>query len=504
MSNLDVLLITPPTRNDVYEGLANDYAAIEPPVWSSLIANFLIKRNYSVKILDAEAENLNYLEAAEKICKENPLIAVYMVYGQQPSASTQCMSGSNKTAKQVNILSSNSIDSLIIGTHASALPAVTLNEGIYTFVCQGEGPLTIQGLLDFKKKSKELSEIPGLFYNDNDGYVKSTKPSKMFENLDVDLPGQAWDLLDMSKYRAHNWHAFHNLSSRNSYASLQTSLGCPFKCTFCCINAPFERNTIRFWSADHIIGQIKILVEKYNIYNIKIPDEMFVLNPKQIIELCDKILAHGYGDKLNFWAYARIDTLNDDEMLKKMSKSGFRWLALGIESSSKHVRNGVTKGRFENYDIEKIVSKVRDMGFFVGANYIFGLPDDNCASMQETLDLAMRINSEWANFYSAMAYPGSQLYTLAKTNRWKLPDDKGGPGWIGYSQHAYETLPLRTETIKASEVLEFRDKAFNAYFKNANYLNMIKKLYGVQIENHLKEMTHYKIKRKHQFEEVSY
>jgi radical SAM superfamily enzyme YgiQ (UPF0313 family) len=281
-------------------------------------------------------------------------------------------------------------------------------------------------------------------------------------------------------------------------------LGCPFKCTFCCINAPFERNTIRFWSPDHIINQIKILVEKYNIYNIKIPDEMFVLNPKQINELCDRILERGYGDKLNFWAYARIDTLSDDEMLKKMFKSGFKWLALGIESSSKHVRDGVVKGRFDNYDIEKIVHKVKNMGFFVGANYIFGLPDDDYDSMQETLDLAVRINSEWANFYSAMAYPGSQLYPLAKSKKWQLPDDKGGPGWIGYSQHAYETLPLRTEKIKASEVLEFRDKAFDVYFKNANYLSMIKKLYGSKVEEHIKKMAQHKIKRKHQFESVFY
>ena len=44
---------------------------------------------------------------------------------------------------------------------------------------------------------------------------------------------------------------------------------------------------------------------------------MFVLNPKQVNEICDEILKAGYGDKLNFWAYARIDTLNDNEMLKK-------------------------------------------------------------------------------------------------------------------------------------------------------------------------------------------
>lgn len=56
MSKLDVLLITPPSRLEVYQKLAGEYAAIEPPVWSSLIAKYLIKKNYNVKILDAEAD----------------------------------------------------------------------------------------------------------------------------------------------------------------------------------------------------------------------------------------------------------------------------------------------------------------------------------------------------------------------------------------------------------------------------------------------------------------
>ena len=231
---------------------------------------------------------------------------------------------------------------------------------------------------------------------------------------------------------------------------------------------------------------------------------MFVLNPKQVIGICDEILNAGLGGKLNFWAYARIDTLNDDEMLVKMKKSGFNWLALGIESSSKHVRDGVVKGRFDNFDIEKIVKKVRDMGFYVGANYIFGLPDDDLSSMQETLDLSLRINSEWTNFYSAMAYPGSQLYPLAREKKWKLPDDPGGPGWIGYSQHSYECMPLPTEKLKGSEVLDFRDKAFNTYFQSTNYLSMIKKTFGQETHDHIKKMTTYSIKRKHHSKEVNY
>ena len=93
MSNIDVLLITPPSRLEVYQGLSNEYAAIEPPVWSSLIANYLLKRNYNVQILDAEADNLTHEQTAKKIISINPKLAVFMIYGQQPSASTQCMPG---------------------------------------------------------------------------------------------------------------------------------------------------------------------------------------------------------------------------------------------------------------------------------------------------------------------------------------------------------------------------------------------------------------------------
>ena len=93
---------------------------------------------------------------------------------------------------------------------------------------------------------------------------------------------------------------------------------------------------------------------------------------------------------------------------------------------------------------------------------------------------------------------------MAKSKGWTLPDNKGGPGWIGYSQHAYETLPLRTEHLKGSDVLKFRDKAFETYFKNPDFLSMIKKTFGQEIVEHVNKMSSHIIKRKHNFEEVNY
>ncbi|MGE5475853.1 MAG: B12-binding domain-containing radical SAM protein [Bacteroidales bacterium] len=490
---MDILLVTPPSRLQVYQSLSNDLAAIEPPVWAGLIAHFLMRNGREVAILDAEAEGLNHQQTAERIAAVNATLTVFVIYGQQPSASTQCMPGGRKVGEELLRLGYDGA-TMVMGTHASALPERTLREEPYSFVCAGEGPYTVLALFEHLKGRRAITAVPGLWYRDGES-VRSNDSAPLIADLDGVMPRQAWELLDMSRYRAHNWHCFQDLNSRGSYASLQTSLGCPFRCSFCCINAPFGKSSIRCWSPDNVISQIDTLVNVYGVRNIKIPDEMFVLNPKQVTGICDRIIERGYN--LNFWAYARIDTLNDEAMLRKLKRAGVNWLGLGIESGSHYVRDGVTKGRFGNIDIAETVRRVRDLGIYVGANYIFGLPDDTLESMGETLALAKQLNTEWANFYCAMAYPGSQLYTLAKERNWRLPDDRGGPGWIGYSQHAFECLPLPTDTLTCTQVLDFRDRAFDSYFNDPAYHQMIEKTFGAGVVAHLNEMTAHKLRRRH-------
>jgi len=251
---------------------------------------------------------------------------------------------------------------------------------------------------------------------------------------------------------------------------------------------------MRYWSSDSVVNQIGELVNKYGVKNIKFIDEMFVLDKRHVNSIADKIIEKGYD--LNIWAYARVDTVNDGALLEKMKRAGFNWLALGIESGSKHVRNGVEKGRFDEDKIITNVKKVKDAGINVIGNYIFGLPDDTPETMQSTLDLALALNCEWANFYSAMAYPGSALHTIAQDRRIPLPDTEGIRGCTGYSQHAYETLPLPTDTLSNTEVLRFRDNAHITYFSNSNYLKMVEEKFGGKAVEHIKKMNCHTLKRK--------
>ncbi len=488
----DVLFVTPPSRVQVYQSLSRNLAAIEPPVWAGMMASFIRDRGYDVGILDAEAKGFTHVQTAHAIAQADPRLVVFVIYGQQPSASTQCMPAGRRVCEELRDLSD--VPTLVLGTHPSALPRRTLLEEPYTYVCQGEGPYTVLGLLRLLRDGVgSLKDVPGLWYQEQ-SQIHSNPPAPLIADLDRELSGQGWELLEMSRYRAHNWHCFDRLEARSPYASLQTSLGCPFKCSFCCINAPFDTPMLRTWSPDHVIRLIDRLVLDYGVTNIKIPDEMFVLNRRHVLGICDRIIERGY--RLNIWAYARVDTVQD-QVLERLKAAGFNWLGLGIESGSQHVRDGVEKGRFGDREIVATVERIRSHGIYVAANYIFGLPDDTLASMRTTLDLALELNTEWANFYCAMAYPGSPLYALARDKGWSLPDDSGGPGWIGYSQHAYETLPLPTEQLSATDVLDFRDRAFLEYFQHPSYLGLLHRTFGPYVADHVMEMCSHHVQRRH-------
>ena len=177
-------------------------------------------------------------------------------------------------------------------------------------------------------------------------------------------------------------------------------------------------------------------------------------------------------------------------MLRELRDAGVKWLALGIESGSSHVRDGADKS-FQQEDIFRVVHEIQAADINVIGNYIFGLPDDDLYSMRDTLEMAKALNCEFANFYSAMAYPGSPLYVMALEKGWELPDS-----WSGYSQHSYDCKPLSTEKVSAAQVLSFRDGAFHEYFGSPRYLNRITQRFGWETRTHIEDMAKTRLKRK--------
>ena len=174
-----------------------------------------------------------------------------------------------------------------------------------------------------------------------------------------------------------------------------------------------------------------------------------------------------------------------------LREAGIIWLGIGIESGDKNVRLEVSKGKFEDVDINEVVGQVEDAGINVMANYIFGLPTDTHDSMRKTQDLAIELATLGWNGYSAMPLPGSQLYKDAVDGGWQLPDD-----YEGYSFHAYNTVPIPTDNLTSEEILKFRDEAYLEYHKSEKFLSKIKDKYGQQAVDNILKNCEIKLKRK--------
>lgn len=484
----DILFIHPGDAKKIYQGLANEFSAIEPPLFAGLYATYVRNKGLVPAIYDAPAMQASAEDTAQAAVNDyDARLVVLVVYGQQPSASTQNMGAAGRIARRIKELKPG-LPIMMVGTHPAALPEMTMREEAVDFVCDLEGPATIFKTAMALKDgdSAALAAIPSLWWRDGDRIVAPTSAEPLIRDLDSELPSVAWDLLPMDRYRAHNWHCFGHLDRRTPYASIHTSLGCPYRCNFCCINAPFGKSSYRMWSPAKVVEEIDLLVEKYGVYNIKISDEMFVLNRNHVTGICKLLAEKPY--KVNIWAYARIDTV-DDEILPILKAAGVNWLALGIESASDSVRDGANKV-YSNDDIRDVVRRIQNAGIHVMGNFIFGLPDEDMASMQSTLDMALELNCEFINFYTAMAYPGSQLYRDAVAKNTPLPET-----WDDFSQHGYRCKPLESDKLSARQILEFRDNAFNAYFKHQPYLDSVRRKFGQDVLDHINRMMSISLRR---------
>lgn len=499
---LDVLFVNADSSAQAYQELSKDFSAIEPPTWALLLAQACRSRGFGVAILDCGAERISEEQAVQRISETPARLVCFAVYGQNPNSGTTNMIGATSLARKLKAAHPN-IKTCFVGSHTSALPLEVISLPEVDFVLLNEGVYALQNLLRTDLQSK-LDQVRGIGHKQNG--VPVLNPPEMAvpnDRMDTDLPGYAWDLLPyrnkpLDLYRAHFWHAEFNHDLRTPFAAIYTSLGCKFKCDFCMINivnrvdntegiVSANSPNMRFWSPQFMLGEFEKLASM-GVKTIRVSDEMFFLNKNYYEPLVNGLAERQLG--LRMWTYSRVDTVRP-QYLEKFRAAGINWLALGVEAGNQTVRREVSKGSFQDINIREVIKTVRDSGMYVISNYIFGFPEDTHETMQQTLDLALELNTEMANMYPCQALPGSPLYYTAKANVWKLPSTLSG-----YAFLSYDSEPLPTKHLSAAQVLKFRDDAWRTYFTNPRYLAQVEKTFGQQQRKNVENMASIRLKRK--------
>jgi radical SAM superfamily enzyme YgiQ (UPF0313 family) len=485
-----------------YQELSKDYSAIEPPTWSLLLAQSCRSKGYRVAILDCAAERLTDAQSVQRVQEANPRLVCFVLYGQNPNSGTTSMIGAARLGSALKA-DYPEYPVCLVGSHVSALPMAVLALSYVDIVLLNEGVYALHDLLASDLRD-DLPRIKGIGHKAL-GQPFLNPPQRVVpqDRMDIDLPGYAWDLLPYRQhpfdlYRAHLWHADYDLEKRTPFAALYTSLGCRFKCDFCMINilnrvdngeqiASADSAAMRFWSPAFILGEFDKLA-KMGVETIRICDEMFFLDRRYFEPLLQGLSERDY--RIHSWSYARVDSVQP-KYLDLFKRAGINWLAIGIEAGNQMVRKEVSKGSFKDVNIRQVIRHIQDAGINVVGNYIFGFPEDNLETMQETLDLALELNTEFANMYSCQALPGSPIYQLCKQNGWPLPDS-----YEAFAFLSYECQPMPTKHLTPEQVLRFRDEAWNTYFTHIPYLEMVERRFGVEQRTNIEALTRVKLKRK--------
>lgn len=448
-----ILLINPPRFNGfpmVREmrcaGLST--SSIYPPLELAYLAGTL-RQSATVKIIDANALNLNFSDLEMEIKNFQPTAIVFTTSPVSFTADVQIAA----RAKKIN----PHIKTILLDSHIAPVMPEKIREKFPA--------------IDLLVGSQPLANIPKIF--GLPGVVELE-----------DHPLPAYDLLPLNKYFSLTY------SRRKPFATISTSAGCPNRCKFCLVGgASVERGYGRKWqfkSARKILSEIKYLIG-LGVKNIYFFDETFTISKRRVIELCQ--LLKNEKIKIGWACNGRVDTV-DDEVIKAMKAAGCWNIMFGIECGSEDSLADINKGT----TLERAVSVVKACkknGINVSASFVIGLPEENLASIEKTLAVAKKISPYRAQFVIATPYPGTKLYDEMQADGLLLkPYD-----FSGYDAYGLASAPaIRTKFLSPAQLLEAQKKIYRKfYLRPAAILNIIISLKSFsQLINLIKSLKYFK------------
>ena len=387
-----ILLIYPITGMDVF-GIN-----VGLPLSCLYLGTVLTRIGYRVEILDERISQSFEQDVAASIAREKPLfVGISSMTGIQ-------IRGGLKAARAVRS-SDPTLPIVWGGVHPTLCPDSTLKDSLCDIVVLGEGEITAIELADCLRTAGDLNCVNGIGFK-RDGRLVFTEKRPMIEDLDV-IPRPDYDLIKMERYftRAP--------STDEAQLQVVTSRGCPFDCEFC-YNLKFNERRFRYHSAERTVADILYLQERFGVNAIFIEDDYFFGNPSRVSKICDLLIER--NSKLLIQVPCRIDYLyrQNDEMLAKLYRAGFKELWIGVESGSESRLKEIMK-RMTLKQVLEVNEMLARSDVYVKYGFMAGFPKEERQETLETVDFMFQLLS--SNPHAGVApvavytpYPGTTLY----------------------------------------------------------------------------------------------
>lgn len=451
-----VLFLNPPPVegvNVVREGRCMQrtgaWTAVWAPVSLATTAAVLREQEMEVRLADCSVEDIDLAGLGRIIREWQPSLVV--INTATPSIESDVAIASLVRQEQPQA------KSVAIGIHPSALPASCFDmDDKLDMVVRGEPEFAVRDAALALRDGSDPGSVAGLSWRDGEGVIHENKERPFIADLD-ELPFPAWDLVDTGLYSLP--------FSGKPFLLVATARGCPYGCTFCA-NKIYYGSRLRKRSPGRIVDEMQWAGERFGIHDFLIWSESFTNDQEYAMETAAEIRRRGLG--IDWVCNSRVDTVSP-RLLEAIKAAGCWMIGYGIESGSQEVLDSVRKGTTLAQSANA-VRMAQEAGLEVTGHCILGFPGETEATMQETINFTKFLKLDYVQFYCAVAFPGSSLYSRCIESGW-IED---GADWKYFEQNF---SVINTPQLRAEQVMAARERAYRQFYRQPHVvLNSVRKI----------------------------
>ncbi|MBI4689542.1 MAG: radical SAM protein [Nitrospirae bacterium] len=418
------------------------------PMWLSHAAALADKAGYNLDLIDAHADGFDLEYVINRLKDFSPRLVVV-------DTSTPSIYNDVQVCERIKETLPDTF-TLLVGTHVSALPEASIELSLsIDAVAVGEYDHTVKEIAGLADIKRDISTVKGICYRNSDKVV-CTEKRQPIENLD-EIP-----FVSTIYKRFLRMENYFNPNALYPMVTITTSRGCPFQCIFCVYPQTMMGHKMRLRSVQHVVDEVEYIVGSFpGVKAIFFEDDTFTALKKRCMEISDEIIKRGI--KISWTANARAEL--DYETMRSMKASGCRCLCVGFESGSQILLDNIKK-RINLEKMMRFMADARKAGILIHGCFIVGHPGETNETMQQTLELAKRLNPDTAQFYPIMVYPGTEAYEWYKENGLILTDDFSK--WL--TPAGLHNSVVNAENLSAEELVRFCDHARRKFYLRPAYL----------------------------------
>ena len=431
------------------------------PIWLCYAAGVLEDAGFDVKVVDSCALEYDIEKTLQVVSEFMPDLTV--IDTSTPSIYNDCRMGASikKLFPDCFVV--------LMGTHPSALPKETLQiESNIDAVAVGEADYTIRDLAlrlakagrgrlqtDLVYREDVLIDIDGLVWRCGEN-VKINKRRELIDSLD-ELPfvSKVYKKhLDVKKY----------FFAASDYPEIQimTARGCIARCTFCVYPQTIHRGKYRMRSAKSIADEFQWIADNLpEVREVGIEDDTFTGSQRRVVEFCKELIKRNI--KIKWYCNVRVDL--KFETMQWMKKAGCALVTVGYESANRDILININK-RITPDMILEFSRNTRKAGLLVHGCFMAGNRGETRETLEESLQLALKMMNDTMQFFPLMTYPGTKDYDWAKKEGLLTISD--------YSDYVTEdgchNSVLKMPDMTSDEIRQWCDYARRKYYLRPKYI----------------------------------